>query len=256
MADVSRIKVAAYQMPVTSDQRSNFSKIKNGIKQAADGGAAIIALPECALSGYPPLHHKSISDINIDLIADLNQQICDCAKENGMWVVLGTILTSPNGLTNSALVISSTGEVAGRYDKLHLMPGDKDFFTPGSNARTFNINGIDFGALICYDVRFPEPFKYLRDQGAKFTIVSLNACGSDTWKAPVMEGAIRTRAAENSCFIIAANAAGPLQMCTSRICNPLGLDLASANYDREEMLFAELNICETDQGIYFDKRKF
>lgn len=249
------IKVAAYQMKVGADIDANLAKIQSGIQKAAQAGAKIIALPECALPGYPPDNQTGPQDIDHTRIAEMNGEVCDLAAEHGIWVILGTIVMSSEGLLNSALVISDTGEIVGRYDKLHLMPLDKKVFALGTGAWTFDMSdGVRFGVLICYDIRFPEPFRYLREEGAQVIFVILNACGRDTWKLPVMEGTFRARAAENSCFIVAANAAGPLQMATSRIVNPLGLDLASANQDREEMILADLDMSKTEAGYFYDRR--
>lgn len=241
-------------MSVNSDLESNLSRIESAIGRASAEGARLIALPECAVSGYPPLCCKSAREIDIARIAEINDCVRAIAAENGIWVVVGTIISGENGLLNSALVISSSGELMGRYDKMHLMPMDKKYFVPGNGARLFSMDGMPFGVLICYDVRFPEPYRYLRESGAKFIVTILNACGSDTWKLPVMEAAIRTRAAENSYFHIAANAAGPLQMAVSRVCDPLGLDLASAEVNREEMIFAEIDLSRTETGYYYDRR--
>lgn len=255
MNDASKpLRVAAYQMPVTADVETNFARIEEGISEAAQGGARMLALPECALSGYPPLHCADSDEIDTARIAELNAEVCALAAASGIWVVLGTILMSSEGMLNTALVISGEGEVAGRYDKLHLMPGDRFYFTPGTGVPIFHAGAMPFGVLICYDARFPEPFRYLRECGAQVIFNISNACGGDTWKMPVLEGTYRTRASENTCFVVAANAAGPLQMATSRIVDPLGLDLAAANQDREEMLFADLNLSDTESGYFHDRR--
>lgn len=248
------MRVAAYQMRVTADLKANFRKIKKSIKRASDEEADILALPECALSGYPPLHHNSISEIDTAEIAELNAEIAGLAKENSLWVMLGTILMSSEGLLNSAMVISDNGYIAGRYDKLHLMPDDKKFFAPGVGVPLFNIKGVTVGVLICYDARFPEPFRYLRENGAEVIINISNACGGDTWKIPVLEGTYRTRASENSCFVVAVNAAGPLQMATSRICNPLGLDLAVARMNTDQLIFADMDLRQAEHGYFYDRR--
>jgi len=255
MAATQKLRVAAYQMTVRADLDANLARIEAGIERAAKSGAKLIALPECALSGYPPLHHTEPPDIDLVRIAELNGEVAKIAAANKIWVVLGTIVMSSQGMLNSALVIARDGSIVGRYDKMHLMSGDKKFFVPGNGAWTFDLDdGARFGVLICYDVRFPEPFRYLREQGAQVIVLIMNACGSDTWKAPVLEGTFRTRASENSCFLIGVNASGPLQMANSRICSPLGLDLASANMDREEMLLADLEIDKTNTGYFYDRR--
>jgi omega-amidase len=251
---MASFKVAAYQMRVCEDPRANFAKVEAGIRAAASAGAKLIALPECAISGYPPLHYAKAFDINIRLIHRLNDEVTRLARESGIWVVVGTITGKPGGLLNSALVISANGELVGRYDKMHLMPLDRHYFAPGRSVRPFRAGNKLIGVQICYDVRFPEGFRYLREQGARLMVIILNACGGDAWKLPVLEGAFRTRAAENTAFVVAVNAAGPLQMATSRICDPRGLDLASADVDREEMLFADIDLAQAETGIFDDRR--
>ncbi len=252
--DRINFRIAAFQMKVGGDIEANFIKIGKAIQNAALTGSHMVVFPECALSGYPPLHYTDVDSVNTSRITQLNNEVCRLARDASIWVVLGTITVGRDGLLNSALVISSSGELAGQYDKLHLMPQDKRFFVPGKGVPIFRTGDLVFGVQICYDARFPEAFRYLREQGARLIVIISNACGGETWKLPVLEGTYRTRASENSCFIAAVNAAGPLQMATSRICNPLGLDLASANQDCEEMIFADINISETEFGYFYDRR--
>ena len=53
---------------------------------------------------------------------------------------------------------------------------------------------------------------------------------------------LRSRAAESGCFVVAANVAGPLQIVVSQIIDPLGLVLAQANQDCDEIVTAELDL--------------
>lgn len=251
---MSIIRTAGYQMRVTPDPEANFANISSAIERASRRNARMLVLPECALSGYPPLHYEAASQINTVRIAELNSEVCEQARRHGIWVVLGTILMSSDGLLNSALVISDKGEIVGRQDKLHLMKFDRTFFHPGAGVSVHEIDGVRFGVLICYDVRFPEPFRYLRERGAQIIAVILNACGGETWKLPVLEGTFRCRAAENSCFIVAVNAAGPLQMAVSRICDPVGMDLASARRETQQMIFADVDPDKTRSGYFHDRR--
>ena len=251
---MASLKIAGCQMQVTADIQANVIKILAGIQEAVKSGADLVAFPECAISGYPPLNHPSIDDIDISLIAEANQTVCDAAREYGIWVVAGTILASSEGLLNSALVINDKGIIEGRQDKLHFMPGDKPYFNAVASLECFDIKGVRIGVMVCYDIRFPEPYRILREEGAEAFVVILNACGGDTWKRPIMEGSFRCRAAENTAYVAAINAAGPLQMCVSRICDPVGVDLAYAEVDTEQMLLAEIDTERTNDGCYFDRR--
>lgn len=252
---MTSFRIAAYQMQVSPSPELNFERIRDGIQEASSAGAKMVVFPECALSGYPPLHYPDPGGIDLPLIGRLNDEVCLASREAGIWTVFGTITVGSEGLLNSALVISDRGELVGKYDKLHLMPLDKLYFAPGRGVSTFRAGEFVFGVQICYDARFPEAFRYLREQGARLMIIILNACGGETWKLPVLEGTFRTRASESTAFVVAANAAGPLQMAASRICSPRGLDLASANVDCEEMLFADIDLSQADSGYFDDRRK-
>jgi len=248
------INIAGCQMLVTADVGSNVSKIVAGIRDGAESGADLVVFPECAVSGYPPIHHSDIKDIDMVSVAEANQSICDAARKYGVWVVVGTIVQSSDGLLNTALLINASGAIEGRQDKLHLFHGDRSYFVQGESLECFTVKGVRLGISVCYDSRFPEIFRVLREEGAEVFIMILNGCGGDTWKRPVMEGTFRCRAAENTAFVVAVNTAGSQQICVSRICDPVGVDLAVAEADTEQMLIAELNTSKTLEGIYFDCR--
>ncbi len=251
---MSVINIAGCQMLVSADIDLNVSKIVAGIRDGAESGADLVVFPECAVSGYPPVHHTCISEIDVVAIAEANQTVCDAARKYGVWVVVGTIVQSSAGLLNTALLINDSGIIEGRQDKLHLFQGDKSYFVQGESLECFTIKGVRLGITVCYDSRFPEIYRVLREEGAEVFIMILNGCGGDTWKRPVMEGTFRCRAAENTAFVVAVNAAGPQQICVSRICDPLGVDLEVAEADTEQMLYAQLDTMKTQDGIYFDHR--
>ena len=247
-------KAAACQLRISHDPEANFNRIVQALSDAKAAGADFAALPECAVSGYPPLNPNKRAVLPVDLIESLNERLPAEARRIGIACVVGTIVGIGGALRNSALVIDEEGKLLGRADKLHLMKPDKLYFEPGDELRAFDWRGMKIGVAVCYDIRFPEPFRLLKAMGAQAVIVPLHACGPDAWKVPVLEAAFRTRAAENTYHIIAANAAGPNQMCVSRICDPDGVSLAAAELNAEEIICADLNPDESKGSIYDDRR--
>ena len=79
-------------------------------------------------------------------------------------------------------------------------------FKAGKNIVSVNLQNIKIGFTICYDLRFPNLFRKLAKKGSKiilmpaaFTVPS----GKAHWEVMV-----RSRAIENSVFVIATNMCG------------------------------------------------
>jgi predicted amidohydrolase len=111
---------------------------------------------------------------------------------------------------NTTVVIDPTGEIIARYSKIHMydvvLDGVAKYqesatVTPGNEVAITEIDGVQVGLTICYDLRFPELFRILALKGAQaimlpaaFTLMT----GKDHW-----EPLIRARAIENELYMIA-----------------------------------------------------
>ncbi len=118
-------------------------------------------------------------------------------------------------LCNTTLVFDPDGREIGRYRKIHLFdittPDGTGYresatFAPGREVVACEIDGMRVGLAICYDIRFPELFRALRQAGAElvmlpaaFTLLT----GKDHWEA-----LIRARAIETQCWFAAAATCG------------------------------------------------
>lgn len=159
-----RVRIASCQFPVSADIRSNLRWIKEQMIESKLKKADIVHFPECALSGYPGVDMNSMESFDWDELFRATDSVMALAKELGIWVILGSIhrLSDGNKPHNSLYLINSKGEIADRYDKLFCTTGDLRFFSPGDHFVTFNLNGVSFGLLICYDIRFPELYRQYR----------------------------------------------------------------------------------------------
>ncbi len=249
-----KIIIAACQMRVSKIPEENLEKIARLLSEAKKLGATIAGFPECAVSGYPPLLYKKTEDIPIEAIECANSQLGSVVGQLKIASVIGTITERNGSLYNSALVFNEGGHLIGSVEKIHLFKGDASFFAAGNKLEVFDICGIKTSAAICYDIRFPEQFRILKEAGAELVFVPLYASGPEKWKFPVFEGAFRTRAAENGLYIAAVNAAVEDQTCVSRICDMNGVSLAEAEIGVETVITAELEACTAESEIYADRR--
>jgi len=116
----------------------------------------------------------------------------------------------------TCLVYNSVGEQVAHYHKIHLFDADisddkgryreSDTFLAGDQPVVVNTPFGVMGLSICYDLRFPELYRELMQQGAEF-IVAPSAFTETTGQAH-WALLCRTRAVENACYLIAANQGG------------------------------------------------
>lgn len=233
-----KVKVAAVQMPFTNDVGANLAVMESALRRAARRRAALAVLPECCLSGYlVPAEKRDWAAIDSGVV-----RMRELARELGMAVIFGTALKNGSRLPfNSVLAVDGRGAVVARYDKCHLMPNDRDCFTPGKALpKVFRLAGLKVAMQICFDVRFPEPARHAALAGAELIAYSFAGFGAGGWKLPVMEAHLRSRAAENGVFVLGANCAHRVMIVASRVIGPDGLDLAAAKPGRTEEIIAAI----------------
>lgn len=129
--------------------------------------ADIVHFSECALSGYPGVDMQSLENFNWYELHQMTDSIISLAKKLNIWVILGSLhlLSGNNKPHNSLYVINPEGKLTDRYDKRFCTSSDLLYNTPGDHFVTFKINGVNYGLLICYDVRFPELYREYRKLG-------------------------------------------------------------------------------------------
>jgi predicted amidohydrolase len=119
-------------------------------------------------------------------------------------------------------VVNPAGELVGHYDKLHLAQYgasmEKDYFMRGDHLFTFEINGLTFAPIICYDIRIPELSRALVLEHGADVILHCGAYFRDTSFATWHDFAT-TRALENQVFFLSLNRAGA-NYGNSRFCYP------------------------------------
>jgi len=127
------------------------------------------------------------------------EKVKDFVRKNRVKLLLGAVTYQKGLYYNSAILVSSDGEIQGKYDKLHLVPfgeyiplrkvlwfletivpiGD---FSKGNSYTIFKLSTINyqlltFSALICFEDIFPEIAREFVKKGADFLVNITN----DAW---------------------------------------------------------------------------
>jgi predicted amidohydrolase len=238
--DTRRLRVAAAQIPIGAQLEENLGRILATMRSCAEQGVELVAFPETALTGYSPTigHGRSPEEwpqIEAGLAA-----IGRLAQELRLAVAVGSEAWEGDAWVNRYYAYDASGALVGFYDKVHLTNDDTRYYRPGKGATVIELAGVRVGLQICYDARFPEGYRALLHQGVEVIVQGFYGAGTGTWKVPVLAAHLRSRAAESGCFVVASNVSGPLQIVVSQIVDPLGLVLAQANQDCEEVISAEL----------------
>ena len=116
----------------------------------------------------------------------------------------------PEKLFNTTVVFDPDGTEIARYRKMHLFDivapdgtgySESNTYGAGDEVVTYQAGDIKVGCAICYDMRFPDLFWKLREQGAELIFLPSAftlATGKDHW-----EVLIRARAIETQCWFAA-----------------------------------------------------
>lgn len=146
-------------------------------------------------------------------------------RQTGIPTLIGSVRFKNLRYFNSALLYSSSGELTGIYDKIHLVPFGEyiparkflpfietilpiEDFTPGVQATIFSVSGrvcprIRFGVLICFEDIFSELASRSVRRGADFLVNMTNDAWFGDTSSPFehMQASI-FRAVENRVFVV------------------------------------------------------
>lgn len=211
-------RVAAIQMASGPNVRANLTEAGRLVSRAVDAGAELVILPEnFAIMGMTEEDKVKVRETEGQgpIQAFLSEQ----ARQHGIWIVGGTIpLTAKDSqhVRAACLLFDDQGTLKARYDKVHLFDvhllesqetyDESTTTEPGDSATVVDTPFGRLGLAVCYDLRFPELFRRMSDEGAELFAIP-SAFTALTGKAH-WEVLVRARAIENLCYVVAAAQGG------------------------------------------------
>ena len=218
-AQQERVPVAAIQMVSGPDLDTNLAAAGRLLERAAGAGASLAVLPE-AFALYLSGEQRRLGEDEAGPQPRVRAVLQEQAARHRLWLVGGTLPLLAAGAARphaACLVYDADGREVARYDKTHLFDvdvGDRQgsyresdtFCAGGGQVVTVPTPWGRLGLAVCYDLRFPELFQLLREQGAELIAVPsafTRRTGLAHW-LPLL----RARAIETQCYLIGANQGG------------------------------------------------
>jgi predicted amidohydrolase len=209
-------KAALIQMRTGLTPAVNVDNATRMIREAKAAGADYVQTPEMT----------NIMDVNRErFFATIQEEDADkslaafraLARELGIFIHVGSlaIKVAPEKAANRGFLISPKGDIAARYDKIHMFDVDladgesyreSRNYRPGEIAMNADLPWGRLGVTICYDLRFPALYRALAEAGAIMLAIPsafTRQTGEAHWHV-----LMRARAIENGCFVLAAAQAG------------------------------------------------
>jgi deaminated glutathione amidase len=207
------MRTALVQLTVTDDPAANLVVTRDRVRAAAAGGAGFVLTPECT-NGLSSSRDHQRAVFHPEATDPTLAALRDEAARAGIWLLIGSLglkTTDPDGrFANRSLLIDPAGNVAARYDKIHMFDvnvsetevyRESAGYRPGDRAVLADTPFARIGLTVCYDVRFPHLYRRLAQGGAQ--IITVPAAFNHITGAAHWEVLLRARAIETGCYILA-----------------------------------------------------
>ena len=254
-----KLRVAGAQIPVTEDVASNETAIRRAIEFAAKEKADILLTPEGSLSGYT-------AEFNAEEVSAALERVTAKAREANLGLALGTCFIEPDDgkCYNACRFYAKDGTFLGFHAKT-LVCGTltdnpegeiNDYAT--RPLRTFTVEGITVGALICNDLWAnptctpmddPHLSQQLARMGARILFNPVNGGrGESDWRNVVWnyhESNLRMRAKAGKLWIVTADNCHPpkLRCCLpSGVIDPQGTPVCQTDAYGEQMFACTIEL--------------
>lgn len=260
------VKVSIVQMMSSQDKERNLQYSLEQINQSARNSAKIICFPEFQMAFSPSSQtSEELFSISESIDGNFVSELKKSAKDNNIFVVASIYeRANPKDIISSrdrgqkksikdsfrvfdtVVLVNNQGKLVSSYRKLHLydalgfsessklLAGNK-LFAPVSSPLG------KIGALVCYDLRFPELSRILTLQGA-ISLIAPSGWVQGTMKEDHWLIMCKARAIENGVYLIAPNQIGNIFCGRSLIVDPFGVVIADmGNKEGSEIVDLDLD---------------
>ncbi|MDN5859987.1 MAG: carbon-nitrogen hydrolase family protein [Pseudonocardia sp.] len=243
------MRVALAQIASTADPAHNLSLVRDGIREAAAAGAALVVFPEGTMCCFG----NPLGPVAEPVDGPWASTVRAAAAGAGITAVVGMFTPADDGRVHNTLLATGPA-VEAAYDKIHMFDAfgftESRAVAAGSKPVSIIVDGITVGLATCYDVRFPALFQQLAADGAQLVVLPAS-WGDGPGKREQWDLLVRARALDSTAYVAACDQADPLTVgrdpgtdpCgigASLVAGPLGQVVAQAGRE-PALLLAEID---------------
>ncbi len=216
MSTTATFKAAMIQMRSGLEPSANLDTAVRLIGEAKSAGANYVQTPE--MTNIMDVKRERLFATIKDEESDTTlAAFRDLARKHKIFIHIGSlaIKIAPEKAANRGFLIGPKGEIAARYDKIHMFDVDlgngesyreSNNFRAGEIAVTGDLPWGRLGITVCYDLRFPALYRALAEAGA--TMLAIPSAFTQKTGEAHWHVLMRARAIENTCFVFAAAQGG------------------------------------------------
>lgn len=219
--------VAGLQFDIAWEEpAANFRTVDRMAREAAGKGAGLIVLPEMFATGF-----SMQSEVVAKHAAATREVLAGLARELSVHVIGGYAEAGEPRPKNACSLYAPDGKELLHYRKIHpfTLAGEDRHYAGGDALETAVVDGVRVTPLICYDLRFPEPFRAAAPDTDLFLVIA-------NWpskRRAAWSTLLRARAIENQAFLLGVNrvgvGGGQPHTGDSALLDPFGEEIAGAS---------------------------
>jgi predicted amidohydrolase len=196
------LRVALVQFDIAWENvAENHRRVAERLKSASEQGAHLAVLPEMFPTGFSMDAARIAQPAGGETETFLKKK----AAEFSLWLIGSIPEAGETKPKNTALIVSPKGEVT-RYAKIHpfTYAGEHEHYAAGDRVVTVEIDGVRVTPFVCYDLRFPEPFRFAaRETDLYVVVANWPDARREHWQT-----LLRARAIENLAYVAGVNRVG------------------------------------------------
>ncbi len=249
------IKVGIIQASYGTDPDRNIEKTRK-ILDENYRDADVIILPEYSMINVLELSPKEVYMLAEDIINSAYlKNLSKISSNLGAYIIAHFIERTNASIKplSTSVLIKPDGSWEKLYSKIHLFDAygyrESDYFTPGDSlSKEITFRDAKIRIAICFDIRFPELFRIYAVNDANIIMIH-SGWVRGLLKEETLEFLARTRAHENTVWVVISDHFGEKYVGRSMVIDPYGIKALDLGIGEKYIEY------EIDPGMVFEARK-